>query len=738
MKRLCLILLLFFFLPLDSFAEEQKTYLIYDGKSRKIPMEYLWYNEKLPGDLNGVQLDESTGWTPTRQTDRSYNKGFWVRYKLKNDTKIKEFGLDHENIFPRTIFVAKRYNYSSALSAGRVDKDGKRFFYDIDVVESPEERVGFLSQVTAERNFYDNYQVTMRKGGEVTVFEWIQTDYFNRWHGIGNPLERVSIQKWDELLLDKHKIILFKFVFTVFIFGFCVIFFIHLLLDFSLNYFWMFLTAAATVTLFTVTEIGLGFYMGMPKVFTISETYTILMALALGAYSQFVYSLLQSDEKLNDRRIAWFHYSYQLILGIVVFISLVGLAFWPSEQVTDLDKYPLAAVGQGPGFIPARLFFVSYAFWLFPMIVISLWCTIRRGIIALYAFIAMSMLLVMTIKYAMFMFVPGIDHEMLKTVFADEVILAVLFSMMAFTASARIRKTEMDYLEAQLSLKVAYARFVPEELTEHLNRERIDMVRLGDQKQLELSIMFSDIRGFTTLSEKMSPSQNFKFINDYMGVMTPVVKNNNGFVSAFAGDSIMALFDLKVEDAVETAIQMMRELRRFNHNREREGNDPVMHGIGIGHGSTVLGTLGDPERMAMTVISSIVNTSSRIESLTKEYKVPVLLSEGIVERLPENRYSVRILDKVAVKGQTEKTTIYELLDAYEENLMYQKQRNVPLWEKAYDLYEDGDHETAQTYFKGILEEDPDDYPAQLYYERCRDRRKGSERRGKPRGIELAV
>ena len=189
MKKLCLILLLFFFLPLDSFAEEQKTYLIYDGKSRKIPMEYLWYNEKLPGDLNGVQLDESTGWTPTRQTDRSYNKGFWVRYKLKNDTKIKEFGLDHENIFPRTIFVAKRYNYSSALSAGRVDKDGKRFFYDIDVVESPEERVGFLSQVTAERNFYDNYQVTMRKGGEVTVFEWIQTDYFNRWHGIGNGLK---------------------------------------------------------------------------------------------------------------------------------------------------------------------------------------------------------------------------------------------------------------------------------------------------------------------------------------------------------------------------------------------------------------------------------------------------------------------------------------------------------------------------------------------------------------------
>ena len=182
---------------------------------------------------------------------------------------------------------------------------------------------------------------------------------------------------------------------------------------------------------------------------------------------------------------------------------------------------------------------------------------------------------------------------------------------------------------------------------------------------------------------------------------------------------------------------MMRELRRFNHSRERQGLDPVHHGIGIGHGSTVLGTLGDPERMAMTVISSIVNTSSRIESLTKEYKVPVLLSEGIVERLPENRYSVRILDKVAVKGQTGKTTIYELLDAYEENIMYQKQRNVPLWEKAFDLYENGEHETAQTYFKGILEEDPDDYPAALYLERCRDRRKG-QRREKPRSVELTV
>ena len=742
MKRLLLVLLLFFLIPISStFSQEkveQETYLIFDGENRRIPMKHFWYNEKLPGDLNAIELENSEGWTSERQLDRSYTKGFWVRYKIKNDTEENLFGLDHENLFPKTFFVQKRYNYSNALSAGRVDENGRRFFYDIDTIETPTERVGFLSQVTRSDQFYDNYQFTLRKGNELTVYEWIQVDHFNRWHGIKNALESVSIQAWDQLLLDKHKIILFKFIFTVFIFGFCVIFFIHLILDFSLNYFWMFMTAISTVLLFTLTELGLGFYMGMPKFFTISETYTILMATALMAYSQFVYSLLQSDEKLNDRRIAWFHYSYQTVAGLVILICLIGLLFWPSAQVTDLTRHPLANVGLGPGFIPTRFFFVTYAFWLFPMILISLWCTIKRGIIAVYAFIAMAMLLVMTGKYAIFILVPGIDHDMLRTIFADEIILAVLFSMLAFTASARIRKTEQDYLSAQLSLKIAYARFVPEELTEHLNRERIDMVRLGDQKELELSIMFSDIRGFTTLSEKMTPEENFAFINQYMGVMTPVVKNNNGFVSAFAGDSIMALFDLKVEDSVETAIQMMRELRRFNHGRERQGLEEINHGIGIGHGSTVLGTLGDPERMAMTVISSIVNTSSRIETLTKEYKVPVLLSEGIVQRLPENRYSVRILDKVAVKGQTRKTTIYELLDAYEENIMYKKQRNVPLWEKAFDLYEDGDHETAGTYFKGILEEDPDDYPAQLYYERCRDRRKGAERREKLRGVELSV
>ena len=110
MKRLLLVLLLSFFLiPISStFAQEkieQEVYVIFDEVNRKIPKKYFWYNEKLPGDLNAIELESSEGWTNKRQFDRSYTKGFWLRYKIKNDIEEVVFGIDRENFFPKTFLI---------------------------------------------------------------------------------------------------------------------------------------------------------------------------------------------------------------------------------------------------------------------------------------------------------------------------------------------------------------------------------------------------------------------------------------------------------------------------------------------------------------------------------------------------------------------------------------------------------------------------------------------------------
>jgi len=737
MKKFLLLFLIY--LISSSFIYAEETFII-DSEITDIPITYLNYNETLNEDSSFLEL-ENAKWTKKRQKDQSYLNGFWTRLKIRNKTDLKKWILSHNNIYTKTVFVSKQYQFFPKAPNRRIDVKGskKEFVYNVKTNSKKQIEFGLFKNIADTKNFYDGVFFELTKDKDLTIYEWYQMEYYNRWFGLKNPIESVGISEKNLFLANQNIKNLYKFFFAIFIFTFCVMFLIHIIINFNFNYLYIFLTALVILILYGFTErLGLGFYFSVPKFFTISEIYTIFICAGFATYSQFIYSLLQSDEKLRNTKIKKFHYSYQALLVGAILISLVGVVNWPYESVTDLTKNPISEIELGPGLIPTSFVLVSYGFWLLPMLVISLYFACKKRIIAIYVFFSMLMLLTICFKYIVFTISPELVYsKVLQRYFADEIILGLFFCTMYFTASSKIRNKEKNYLVSQLSLKEAYSRFVPEELSQHLNRKRIDEVRLGDQKQLELSILFSDIRGFTTLSEKMSPQENFNFINSYLQVMTPVVKNNNGFVSAFTGDSIMALFDLKVEDSVETAIQMMRELRKFNHRRERKGFETINHGIGIGYGSTVLGTLGDPERMAMTVISSIVNTSSRIESLTKEYKVPVLLSEGIVSRLPENRYAVRIIDNVAVKGQKQKTTIYELLDAYEENVMYKKQRNVPLWDKAFDLYEEGDHETAQTYFRGILEEDPDDHPAQIYFERCKDRRKG-DRRENPRSIEIEV
>src|SRR5258708_32624236 len=175
-----------------------------------------------------------------------------------------------------------------------------------------------------------------------------------------------------------------------------------------------------------------------------------------------------------------------------------------------------------------------------------------------------------------------------------------------------------------------------------------------------MTILFSDIRNFTTLSEGMTPDENFAFINSYLASMGPVIRTHNGFIDKYIGDAIMALFDT-ADDALRAGLAMFDTLDAFNAERRSAGLEPIAIGIGINTGSLMLGTIGEEHRMDGTVISDAVNLASRIEDLTKVYRVGLLISQYTYEQLPEPQAAdIRPIDVVLVKGKTHPVTIYEV------------------------------------------------------------------------------
>ena len=243
--------------------------------------------------------------------------------------------------------------------------------------------------------------------------------------------------------------------------------------------------------------------------------------------------------------------------------------------------------------------------------------------------------------------------------------------------------TKARLLEEQVALARGLRAVCAESFSGTAWKGSITEVQLGDHVAMNLTILFADIRAFTSLSEKMSPQENFNFLNNYLRRMEPVIDTHGGFVDKYIGDCIMALFDRRPDDAIESGIVMMKHLAELNEEVERQGKEPFEIGIGVNWGEMMLGTIGATGRMEGTVISDAVNTASRVESLTKIYGTALLVTEAVFERLESpSRFSVRILDRVRVKGREEPVVIYEVLDALSHDvrrrrLSYQRNTSPP-------------------------------------------------------------
>ncbi|CAD5914030.1 AAA family ATPase [Planktothrix agardhii] len=276
-----------------------------------------------------------------------------------------------------------------------------------------------------------------------------------------------------------------------------------------------------------------------------------------------------------------------------------------------------------------------------------------------------------------------------------------------------------EALDSEFELTDAAARFVPHEFLSFLGYESIVEVQLGAAVQKEMSILFADIRDFTSLSEDMTPEDNFKFINAFLSRMEPAIVDNYGFIDKYIGDEIMALFGGSADDSVRAGVEMINRLNDYNETRQRPDRPPIKIGIGINTGGLMLGIVGGKNRLDSTVISDSVNVASRIENLTKNYGVSLLITHWTFMALEDaNQYAFRIIDRVKVKGKSDAVTVYEVFDADLPEIKAGKLITKTTFEYGLMQYYLERYSEAAQLFQECLDRNPQDQVAQIYLERC--------------------
>ena len=286
----------------------------------------------------------------------------------------------------------------------------------------------------------------------------------------------------------------------------------------------------------------------------------------------------------------------------------------------------------------------------------------------------------------------------------------------AFNAMAVAIK---DYSSQMEKLNKSYFKFVPKNFLKYLGINNIVNLKLGDQSQREMTVLFSDIRHFTTISEKMSPKENFTFLNEYLSKVGPVIRKYNGFIDKYIGDAIMALFPLSVDDAIQASIHMRSALGEYNlNNKEKNNIQQIEIGIGINTGKLMLGTIGEEERMETTVISDTVNLASRLEGETKRLEAPIIISDFSFNKIVDkSQFSMRYIGKTIVKGKSKLTHLFQVLTPGDTLSLYEETKDE--FENAVRLYLESEIKKAKELFEAILIKNPTDSVCKSYISICR-------------------
>jgi len=288
---------------------------------------------------------------------------------------------------------------------------------------------------------------------------------------------------------------------------------------------------------------------------------------------------------------------------------------------------------------------------------------------------------------------------------------------------ARIRNhLELQFLRKQNEerLKATMTRYLGSELVDTLMESGEEVMRTNKQ---EVTILFSDIRSFTSISEELSIEETVDLLKEYFSLMVNCIHKEKGMLDKFIGDAVMAVFGAPIslkdhaDRGVACAISMIKTLGEFNEERKALGKIPLEIGIGINSAPVISGNIGSTDRMDYTVIGDGVNTASRTESACKFYGATILICEYTVKALKGN-YQLRELDRVFFKGKHKPRRVFEVMDCYTEDTFPNLKEVINCFNEGVEKFRGENWQDALVTFKKSLKLNPNDRASQIYVERC--------------------
>lgn len=307
-----------------------------------------------------------------------------------------------------------------------------------------------------------------------------------------------------------------------------------------------------------------------------------------------------------------------------------------------------------------------------------------------------------------------LENNLTHSAFTEERVKVI--KLLATQAAISIENARI--YEQQEKLLKAQQHFVPIQFLKHLGHDDIAKVKLGESVAMDMTVLFSDIRNFTPLVELLSPQSVIELLNDYFSHLGKHISESGGFIDSYSGDEILALFAVPAHQAVDAGIKMAEALRKFNNESIENGHPALKMGIGVNTGPLVLGTMGAYDRMQCSVLGDTVNLASRIEQLTKVYGAQFLIGENTYRSLerPE-KYSIRMVDRVAVKGKAKAVSLYEILDAEEPSRKATKESTRELLQLGLEAYLKREFASAGALFSNGKEKDPEDPVFEIFFQR---------------------
>ncbi len=279
----------------------------------------------------------------------------------------------------------------------------------------------------------------------------------------------------------------------------------------------------------------------------------------------------------------------------------------------------------------------------------------------------------------------------------------------------------IEDISSEKRMKLTMSRYMDPGIAEKLMAGGDDF--LGGVTSVP-TVLFSDIRSFTTMTEELGAQNTVSLLNEYFTIMVECIQNEGGMLDKFIGDAIMAAFgiplphDDDVDRGVRCAIMMMKELQKFNERHVAQNKRTIDIGIGLNTDSVISGNIGSPTRMDYTVIGDGVNLAARLESACKQYGAHILISEFTYHKLKQT-YRTREIDKVVVKGKTKPVSIYEVVDYHTEETFPNMMEVLGHFKTGFENYQGGKWDPAMKSFKEALKLNPGDKTSNMYVKRCK-------------------